>query len=133
MSDNIIGELIGVVEHTFSTKDNSGNSCQTTIKFDLSLCTDVEIKGWIVANRTIAMQRPLSKLTAKGILDTKGRVVNASDCGKALPDRDKMIDDTKAMFMKAGIDEEQALELATKAVDNPSTVAKAMSESNDNG
>lgn len=129
MSDNTIGQLIGVVEHTFSTKSIDGTSVQTCIKFDFASCDDADIKSWLVANRTIAIQRPLSKLTVKGIETTKNRTVDASIAGQALPDRDKAIAETQAMFMKAGIDKVQALELATKAVDNPTVLTKAINES----
>ena len=42
--------------------------------------------------------------------------------GKKVETREEKIEKLKVAFMKAGIDEQKALELATKAVDNPETL-----------
>ena len=42
--------------------------------------------------------------------------------GAGTKTKEELIAETKAMFMKAGLPEEQALELATKAVENPEVV-----------
>lgn len=79
---NTLGTLIGKVEHSFSTKLDSGETVQLRLVFDFSTCSDNDIKNWLVSNRVISFQRPARAMNAKALKALDGTVVMASDVGK---------------------------------------------------
>jgi hypothetical protein len=81
---NIIGSMIGVIDHTFKTKLDNGDVVTLAIKFDFASASDDEIKSWLVSNRVIAFQRPIRTLTAAEAKKLTGSTVDASGCGKKI-------------------------------------------------
>jgi hypothetical protein len=77
-----LGQLIGLVKHTFKTTNDHEESATISISFDFSTCSDVDLKNWLVSNRAIIMQRPLRALTLAEMKALDGTTVDASQCGK---------------------------------------------------
>lgn len=91
-----LGKMIGVVTHNFSTKDKHEVSTKIAIRFDFSTATDADIRAWLVANRTISIQRPLAKLTATEITELNNSVVIAQDSGKKMRSESEIKNDMMA-------------------------------------
>ena len=117
-----LGQRIGTVEHTFSITNDMGDKVQTTIKIDFSTSSDVDIKSWLASNRVIAGQRPWRALDKTGLEGLKNKVFRAESIGRKVESREKQIADVKLTFMRAGIAEAEAINLATKVVDNPEMI-----------
>ena len=79
---NTLGELIGKVKHTFKTTNDNKEVATITVEFDFANCKDDAIKGMLVSNRAIIMQRPLRTLTPAEIKALDGTIVDAATCGK---------------------------------------------------
>jgi len=71
--ENTIGQAIGIISHVFSVKNDQGDRVKITAKYDLRTCPDEVIKGYIAADRTIAVQSGLRKLTADEIKALDGK------------------------------------------------------------
>lgn len=121
---NKIGEMIGKVVHTFSTKNVNGEKCQTTLTFDFSTSSDADIKSWLARERTIAFQKPFRMLPLDEMKNANDTVVLASDAGKRVKSRAERI----AELVNVGLPEE----VATMAIDNPSAFAKFIETRNSN-
>jgi len=114
---NKLGQFIGKVQHTFSTKNHAGDKVQTVVTFDFSTASDNDIKQWLVSDRTIAIQRPMRTLSADEITaNYNGQVVLASDVGKKIKSRAERI----AELVNSGMPEN----LATVMVDDPAKFAE---------
>ena len=113
-----LGEMIGKVAHTFSTKNHAGDRIQTTITFDFSTCSDSDVKQWLVSDRTIALQRPMRSLSSDEIKEMDGSIILATEVGKKVKSRAERI----AELVNVGIPEK----IAEVAVDNPAAFAEIM-------
>ena len=118
-----LGQSIKTVVDNFSVKNNAGVETQIRLSYDFSTSSDTDIKSWLCGNRRISVQRPMRTLSSTEIKALDGTVINALDCGKKVKSRDDRINELKAAFMTAGVDEGKATELATAAVDNPKVLA----------
>ena len=131
MTDNEIGKMIGIIDHTFGYMSNTGVKGQVSAKFDCSTATLPEIKSWIAGNRAIARQRVFKTMTANDITETSGNIVIAQDCGKKV----KSIADTVEMiyngFISTGMSEEDARKYADMAASNTNAVAVALEKNKD--
>lgn len=70
-----IGEMIGVVSHTYSTKNEAGVSVQITTKYDFRKAPLDAVRGWLASDRTIDHQRKLRKMSAEQIKALDHKVV----------------------------------------------------------
>lgn len=78
---NTLGAIIGVVEHSFSVKNDQDEIVQLAVKIDFTTSTDAEIKSWLAGNRTIAFQRPARALTASELRKLNGSTIMAKTAG----------------------------------------------------
>lgn len=79
-----LGEMIGIVKHTFSNKNDAGEKCQLTLDLDYRNASDNEIVGWLNSNRVIAFARPLSKLNLDEMKELDGQVFQVSSIGQKI-------------------------------------------------
>lgn len=70
-----IGEEIGVIERTFSTRNEAGDKVQISVRFDFSSAPDEVIRDWLVSNRVINLQSSLRKLSVEEIKAYDGKTV----------------------------------------------------------
>lgn len=77
-----LGTIIGVVEHSFSTKLDTGETVQLRAKFDFSRCSDSDIRAWLVSNRVIAFQRPARAMKRDALAALNDSVLDANEVGK---------------------------------------------------
>lgn len=107
-----IGEMVGVVRHTCSTKNDAGERVQTTIKIDFSSASDDDIKSWLTSNRVIAGQRVWRTLSVDEIKSTvDGGTFMAQHIGRKIRSERERIAD----YVNAGIPEN----IAKMMVRNP--------------
>ena len=66
---------LGIIAHTFSVTNDAGENVQLSINYDVSKAPEAVVKGWIAADRTIAFQRTLKKLTATEIKTFNGKTI----------------------------------------------------------
>ena len=115
---NRLGNIIGLVKRTFSTKLDNGEKVQLTVTFDFTTASDDDIRNWLASERTIAFQRPLRKLTRAEAESLNGSTILAESAGRKLVSKNDQI---KAL-MAAGLDRETA-ELI---LDRPDLVKRAL-------
>lgn len=114
-----IGQLVGMIGHTFSITNNNNDKVQVAVKVDFRTATDLDIRTWIVSNRVIAGQRPWRSLSKAELLELDGTTFIAQNIGQKVRSRVEQVAELKATFMKAGIAEVKAEGLAITAIDNP--------------
>lgn len=82
---NTIGQLVGIIKHTYSVKNDAGESVTVTSHFDCTHASDNDIRNWIASNRTIGVQRPARSLTASEITKSlDGATLDARYVGKKI-------------------------------------------------
>ena len=128
MDKQTIGTLVGKVPHTFGITNDVGEKAQLTITIDFSTASDNDIKGWLVANRIIAGQRPWRTLSVDELKALNGLVFIAEAIGRKVKSREEQKAELKATFMNAGVDEKKAEQLATVALENPELLTVAESK-----
>ena len=106
-----IGQLIGVVDHTFSITNSHDDKVQVAVKVDFSTASDADIKTWLTSNRIIAGQRPWRSLSKAELLELSGTTFVAQNIGKKVKSRAEQVQS----MVNAGF----PLKLAEYAVDNP--------------
>ena len=110
---NVLGTMIGIVRHAFSTTNNSGQTVQVTMKFDFRNATDEDIKSWL-CGRAIAKQRPMKKLSQAEMLALDGLTVRAEHAGKAIVSRSEQI----KTYTSAGVPEAMAIAIIDGKIDD---------------
>ena len=115
-----IGQLLGVIGHTFSIKNDHGDKVQVSVKVDCRTASDTDCKAWIVSNRIIAGQRPWRALDKGELEALNGQTFIAQDIGRKVRSRAERI----AAYVNAGIPEA----LAAVAIDNPDKFKEIMGE-----
>lgn len=63
------------INHSFSVTNEAGVSVSLNVIYDVSNAPETAIKQWIAADRTIAFQRTLKKLSADEIRAFNGKTV----------------------------------------------------------
>lgn len=63
------------INHTFSVTNEKGESVQISVIYDVSKAPESAVKQWIAADRTIAFQRTLKKLSAAEIKSFNGKTI----------------------------------------------------------
>lgn len=114
-----IGQMLGVVAHTFNITNDKGDKTQITINIDFRTATNLDCRGWGVGSRIIAGQRPWRTLSLAELIALNGTTFIAQNIGQKVRSRSEQINDLKSTFMKAGIAEKKAEQLAMTAIDNP--------------
>jgi len=117
--ENTIGEAIGIQIDNFSVKNDAGDTVKIRVKIDYSNMSDLDIMNCLNGNRRIPLQRVLRKMSKEEIADLDGTTFDANDVGKKIKSRSEKINEFITAFVNAGVDKEQAVVLATNAVDNP--------------
>jgi hypothetical protein len=101
---NKIGQLIGIVKHTFSIKNNAGDEVKgITIKIDFSTVNDTDIQSWLCSNRVIAGQRPWRGLSAEELEGLNGKTFNANTIGQKVKSREEQLANIKIVLKAAGV------------------------------
>lgn len=111
------------VDCSFKADKDSIEQKQVTLRFRLVNVPLLDIITPALSTKRINFQNGPGR---KKFDSWKNRSVIELDFtspGKMAKTREEVIAETKIMFMKAGIDEETATELAIKAVDNPEILA----------
>ncbi len=99
-----IGSTVGRVKDVFSVKNDQGDRIQLSVTFDFANASDDEIRGWLVADRRIALQRALRPLSAAEIRTVGGSVIDASMAGRKIQSpREKFMAGVRAL-RAAGFD-----------------------------
>lgn len=108
MENLTLGQLIGKVEHTCSIKNDAGDKVQLRVSFDFSTSSNDDVKAWLAANRTIALQRPTRAMSAEEIKGLSGTVIMAVDAGKKVKSLTERKAEAKATMaaLKANFPEE---------------------------
>lgn len=117
--ENTIGKAIGIVEHSFSIKNDREEKVTLNIKVDFRTCSDQDVKGWLVSNRIIAGQRPWRSLSLGELWELNGKTFSANTIGQKVKSREEQKRELVTTFINAGLGQEKALQLATAALDNP--------------
>ena len=107
MSENTLGQMIGLVEDNFKVTNNAGVETQIRVTYDFSSTPNADIKSWLCGNRRIAAQRPMRSLTSKQVKALDGTIINALDCGKKVKSDEEVKAEYKARF-NASSDEVKA-------------------------
>ena len=92
-----IGQLIGVVDHTFSITNSHDDKVQVAVKVDFSTASDADIKTWLTSNRIIAGQRPWRSLSKDALTKLNGSTFIAQNIGQKV----KSYEETKAEAINA--------------------------------
>lgn len=115
---NTLGQTIGKINHTFGIKNHSGQKTQLTITFDFTTASDADIKQWLVADRTIALQKPSRALSIDELDAMNKTTVLAQHCARKIVSREERIQ----QFENSGMPHD----VAVIAVDNPTLFASIM-------
>lgn len=110
------------VAASFKEDKDSIESKQVTLRIRL---TNVPLKDIItpaLSTKRIVWQNNVARKNFNKFKNGQIVEIDFGGAGKNVKSREDIILETKTMFMKAGLDEATALELATKAVDNPEMV-----------
>ena len=114
-----LGQLIGIQKHSCKTTLPSGESATNTIKIDFTTSSDNEVISWLCANRAIAGQRPWKGLSIDELKALDGQTFSANRIGQKVKSKADKIEALYDTFVSIGMDEDKALDLATKTVNNP--------------
>lgn len=115
---NQLGEMLGVLSHTFGITNDVGEKTQVTIKFDFTTASDLDIKNWLLSNRSIACQRPMRALSIDEINGMNGSTIVSQFASRKTKSRNERI----AELVNVGI----PVAMAELAVDNPEAFQNAM-------
>lgn len=116
--ENTLGQMIGVVTHSFNITNDQGDKTTLSVKIDFSGSTNAEVKGWLTSNRTIAGQTSWRKLSLDELVDLNNHVFNATTIGHKVQSREERV----ATAMASGLPRN----LAEFSVDNPEEFKSAM-------
>ena len=100
---NQLGALIGVIESgPFGTTLASGDKITMSIKFDFSTTSDDDIKRMLLADRKIAVQRPIRLLTPSAASQCRNMMVLAHNAGAKIETPETMAKNALATMAKLG-------------------------------
>ena len=118
-SNKTIGQMVGVLSHTFKVSQYKGGpSTQLSIKIDFTTATDSEIKNWLTSNRIIAGQRPWRDLSEDELLEMDGTTFIAQSIGQKVKSREEKVQ----ALVNAGLPRK----LAEFSIDNPAEFEKVV-------
>ena len=117
-----IGQMVGVVDHSFGITNAQGDKTTVSVKIDFSTCSDNDVKNWLVSNRIIAGQRPWRSLSLDELKALNGTTFNANSIGQKVRSRDEQKRDLVNTFTNAGVPTAQAELLAEAALNNPESL-----------
>lgn len=120
--DNNIGNMLGIVSHTFSITNEAGDKVKLDCKFDFRSVTLESVRSWLVANRVIAGQRPWRALSKEELIELNGKTFNVNSIGQKIRSRQEQKNDLVNTFTNAGMSLSKAEELAEKVLDNPESL-----------
>lgn len=123
-----IGQLVGVIDHTFNITNDKDEKVQVAVKIDFRTASNSDIKTWLTSNRIIAGQRPWRALSAAELKALNDTTFIAQNIGQKVRSRAEQVNDLKSTFMKSGIEEKKAEQLAITAIDNPDLLTVKESE-----
>ena len=125
METRTLGQIIGVVGHSFNvrTDGRSSTPTQLSVKFDFTTSSDADIKSWLCGSRAIAMARPTRELSNDEIKELNGQTIMANECGRKVESRSEKI----AKLKNIGLSEEFAI----MAVDDPEGFKALMNKTNE--
>ena len=87
----------------------TGEKTQLSINIDFTGCTEDQLVRWATADRVIALQAPMRKLSMAEVRKLNGSTIHATECGKKLISEKEKVD----KYVMLGIPQEVA-ELAVK-------------------
>jgi len=117
MANKTLGQMIGVVKHTLSTRVSDGTSQQATITIDFTNTSNIDIKAWLCANRGISGQRAWAKMSAgEYIANVNGNVFMANAIGQKVKTHEEKVALLRDTMSSLGYGEDQ-IELACNNVD----------------
>ena len=116
--------VTGVFDLAASFKEDgeSKDSKQVTLRIRLNNVALLDVITPALSTKRINWQNNVARKNFHSFKNGQIVEIDFLAAGKKVKTREEMIEETRTMFMKAGLDEEMALELATKAVDNPEMV-----------
>lgn len=97
-------------------------SKSVTLAFRLNSVPLRELVMPSLQSKRITWQNNVGRKQFDSLIDRSTIEVDFLSPGKRTKTRDEQIAEAKVMFMKAGLDEASAIQLAEKAVDNPEIV-----------
>ena len=119
-TDTITGKY--TIAGTFKADADSTEKKSFTLRFNFSNVRVKDIIASSLADKKIAWvnnnRKNYGKVKNNAIID-----VEYTAPGVAVKSREEQIEELSIQFQKAGLGKEQALELATKAVDNPEIIS----------
>ena len=72
---NIMNMTLTTINHSLSVTNDAGESVRLSIVYDVTDAPESAIKQWIAADRTIAFQRTLKKLSMDEIKAFNGKTI----------------------------------------------------------
>ena len=130
---NQLGTIIGVIESgPFGTTLASGDKITMSIKFDFSTTSDDDIKRMLLADRKIAVQRPIRMLTASAAQQCRNMMVLAHNAGAKIETPETMAKNALATMAKLGFTTVDEYVEYLKSLVDP-TDETAVTENIDNG
>ena len=121
-NDKTLGQRIGKVSKACKVTNAKGDAVTINVIIDFSTSSDSDIRTWLASDRIIAGQRPWRALSKKEIEELDSQTFNANSIGTKVKSRSEQLNDLMTVFVNAGVDATQAYELATAALDNPSSL-----------
>ena len=115
-----IGQMLGVLDHTFSITNDAGDKVTLAVKLDCRTASDQDIRSWVTSNRIIAGQRPWRGLSADELKALNGQTFMVQDIGRKIKSREERVQ----AYVNAGI----PAKLAGALIDDPDKAAEFMSE-----
>jgi hypothetical protein len=111
-----LGQMIGVIEHSFKITNDAKESVTLSVKIDFSTASDQDIKNWLASNRIIAGQRPWRVMSLNELKQLNGKTFAAQSIGQKVKTRAEQVQ----ALVSAGLPKT----LAEFAVDNPTKFAE---------
>jgi len=116
------------ITSSFKSDGESTESKHVTLRFVLDNVPLIDILTPALANKKITWVNGPGRSKFNKWADRSVIEVDYTSPAKKVKTREEYIEEYASAFMKAGLPEEKAFELATKAVDNPEVIEKKRDE-----
>jgi hypothetical protein len=120
-TNNTLGSIIGIIEHTCSTTSKDGQKVTINVKMDCSNASDADIRGWIASSLAILGQRPWRLLTADEMKQLNGMTFDARTIGQKV----KSLSESASALLTSFNGQTKEQIMATLLKTNGMTVEKA--------
>ena len=111
------------IDASFRADDASDERKRVTLRFKMNSTALLDIITPALSSKRITWVNSVGRKKFDTIKNRAVIELDYASPGTRVKTREESIDELRTAFMKAGLTAEKALELATKAVDNPEIIA----------